>query len=529
MLYVPEEIRDFENLGPEKVDRTTRLAVPICEADIRSHLAWHTRARIRALRDEDWGKFPHDFPDPKTLIGDTRRLLGDAAGFEFYCDFCLALDYDPIISETADEYEIAEAQWFERRESEWHASTKIERLWIDVFEEHVWKDDGWDCGPPLRDAIERLRDIAASNRLNILAAISNEPDSEPMLRETSPPTDLLKSSSDFIKDFEPPDYLIDGIIQRRFCYSITGQTGGGKTAVTLRICAHVAQGLALGNLWVAKGTVLYFAGENPTDVQMRWLGLCSAMGLDPEKLDVHFVTGTVPLSEVAERITLEVHRKRLALALVVVDTSAAYFETDDENSNTQAGAHARRLRSLTTLPGGPAVLINCHPTKRAGDDDLTPRGGGAFLNEVDGNIAARRQDRLVALAAQGKFRGPEFAPFSFELDTANHPLLRDTRGRNIPTVIARPIGDAGRAQIEAADRRDTDAVLRAIGAAPGNVSDIARGLAWILRNGAPNHAKARRAAIALGKDKLVEERRGIWRLTSKGQIELNGMDQAEQK
>jgi hypothetical protein len=39
---------------------------------------------------------------------------------------------------------------------------------------------------------------------------------------------------------------------------------------------------------------------------------------------------------VAERITAEVVRKRLQLALVVVDTAAAYNFAEDENSNTQA-------------------------------------------------------------------------------------------------------------------------------------------------------------------------------------------------
>jgi hypothetical protein len=37
----------------------------------------------------------------------------------------------------------------------------------------------------------------------------------------------------FLKGFIPPDYLIDGILQRRFIYSLTAPTGGGKTAIAL--------------------------------------------------------------------------------------------------------------------------------------------------------------------------------------------------------------------------------------------------------------------------------------------------------
>lgn len=352
-----------------------------------------------------------------------------------------------------------------------------------------------------------------------------------LLVPSAPAPDLLKTSAEFIDGFVPPDYLLDGVLQRRFCYSLTAQTGVGKTTVAMRLAAHVATGRTLGGLDVQRGAVLYFAGENPTDIQMRWLGLTLSMGIDPATSDVHFVSGVVPFSQTAHQISQEIDRKGLQLALVVVDTAAAYFEGDDENSNTQAVDHARRIRSLTTLPGGPTVLVLCHPTKRAGDDDLIPRGGGAFLNEVDGNIALRKLDSLVTATALGKFRGPEFPPLTFELDTVrDHPKLRDTRGRPIPTVIARPVGADGQARIERRGREDEDAVLRTLCDRPGlSPTDIARALDWHLRatNGKPpavHHLKAKRTLARLAGAKLVEDRRGNWFATQKGQQELNRMD-----
>src|SRR5262249_19301658 len=47
------------------------------------------------------------------------------------------------------------------------------------------------------------------------------------------------------------------------------------------------------------------------------------------------------------------------------------------------------------LPGGPTTIINCHPTKNATDDNLLPRGAGAFLAEVDGNLTRRKQQRAA--------------------------------------------------------------------------------------------------------------------------------------
>lgn len=342
---------------------------------------------------------------------------------------------------------------------------------------------------------------------------------------TAPLPDLIQSSGEFVQGFVPPDYLVDGILQRRFCYSMTAKTGVGKTTVAMLISALVATGRPLGGLEVAKGSVLYFAGENPTDIQMRWLGLTQEMQIDPATADVHFVPGAMPLSQVADRITAEVNRKGLQPALVVVDTAAAYFEGEDENSNTQAVEHARRLRSLTTLPGGPCVLILCHPTKRATDDDLIPRGGSAFIAEVDGNIALQKRDTLIVASVQGKFRGREFDPVSFELKAVRHPSLKDTKGRDIPTVVARTISESDKLTMVASNRRNEDAVLKVIHEMPGaSLRALATTLGWIDGKGNPSAMKVSRSADVLAKEKLIQKHRGAWQCTQAGEKELNRLE-----
>jgi AAA domain-containing protein len=182
---------------------------------------------------------------------------------------------------------------------------------------------------------------------------------------------LIQSSADFIAAYVPPDYLIDGLLQRRYCYSFTGRTGDGKTAIVLRIAAQIGTGRALAGHEVEKGRVLMFAGENPDDVRARWLAMSQQMDFDVETIKVYFVPGRFKISELIERIRDEV-RKLGGVSLLIIDTSAAYFEGDDENSNVQLGGHASGLRELS-LPGGPTTIINCHPTKNATDDNLVPR------------------------------------------------------------------------------------------------------------------------------------------------------------
>jgi hypothetical protein len=91
--------------------------------------------------------------------------------------------------------------------------------------------------------------------------------------ETEAYKPLIQSSGEFTSNFTSPDYLIDGLLQRRYLYSLTGRTGSGKTAIGLLIAAQVGLGRPIGKYGVDHGRVLYFAGENPDDIRMRWIAM----------------------------------------------------------------------------------------------------------------------------------------------------------------------------------------------------------------------------------------------------------------
>jgi AAA domain len=332
--------------------------------------------------------------------------------------------------------------------------------------------------------------------------------------------DIIVSSAEFLDGFVPPDYVIDGLVQRRFCYSLTAPTGHAKTAIALRLSALKALGQPLGAREIDAGRVLYLVGENPDDVRMRWLVLSETMAFDPKTIDVHFLPGTAKLSELGPVIRSKIQQLG-GVSLVVVDTSAAYYEGDEENGNVQAGAHARLMRSFVTLPGEPCVLVLCHPVKNAGPDNLLPRGGGAFIAEVDGNLTCWKTDSTVSLHWQGKFRGPDFAPITFELKTVTSPNLLDSKGRSIPSVIARVLSDQERVRAEASSSTDEDALLLAIADTErASLAGLAMALGWLTSRG-ENKTKVKRCADRLKADKLVKpDRRGTLCLTDRGETEV---------
>jgi len=161
------------------------------------------------------------------------------------------------------------------------------------------------------------------------------------------------------------------------------------------------------------------------------------IGFDVDTINVHFVEGVISFEQLEEQLRAEIAGTGDdGATLIIIDTSASYFEGIDENSNPIMGAYARRLRRFTTFPGGPTVLVACHPIKNAGPDNLLPRGGGAFLAEVDGNLTATRSDTIVTLHWLGKFRGADFDPIPLELRSVTAERLTDRKGRAIRTVMA---------------------------------------------------------------------------------------------
>lgn len=249
-----------------------------------------------------------------------------------------------------------------------------------------------------------------------------------------------------LKNFKLPEYLWDGILIKRFCYSLTAQTGAGKTAVGIRLAFHIARGQKLCGRDVERGPVVYLAGENPDDVDMRWQGICHAEGVSPDDLDIHIIAGAGNIAEHAQQIQDTCSADNIRPASIIVDTAAAYFPGDDDNHNKQMGDYARSLRNLCKLPGEPCTVILTHPTKGAKDvNEMVPRGGGAFLNEMDGNLGAVRDGSTVGIQTVGKFRGAEFTPLHFALHTVHEcPALFDPKkNRFMPTVIVREMTDAG--------------------------------------------------------------------------------------
>ena len=213
----------------------------------------------------------------------------------------------------------------------------------------------------------------------------------------------------------------------------------------------------------------------------------------------------------------------MTFSLIIGDSLAAYFPGDDENHNVQMGAYARNWRVLTTCAGRPAVIALAHPIKAAGRDNLLPRGGGAFLAEIDANLVlwADGDRETTTMHWQGKIRGADFQPVSFGLNSVVLDDKRDAKDRPLVSVVA-TLQTAE--QVEAAMKvaiSDENAVLEWLRRYPGiSIKDLALNLKWVSPLGVPQKSKVHRRLQALKDLKLAKFWRGKWVITDAGMAEL---------
>jgi integrase len=139
--------------------------------------------------------------------------------------------------------------------------------------------------------------------------------------------------------------------------------------------------------------------------------------------------------------------------------------------------------------------------------------------EMDGNLTCMKHDGVMVTEVhwQGKFRGPDFAAIPFLLQVGKTNKLKDSKGRHIWTVTARPISAEERDAAENLGRQNQDKLLVAMLLSPGaSLSDLAKALCWFHRDGKPYKSQVQRVVNTLQSEGLVKKENRRWTLTKSG-------------
>jgi len=389
------------------------------------------------------------------------------------------------------------------------------------------KPDGWDIADAVleglrgKDLAQYVRENARSAVPQVAAEIPEPPDWTRDTGGTVPPPQgaekresapLLIDAVTWLDQATPMEWIVDGLIQRGQLYACTAITNHGKTAIGLLMALSVAAGVQFAGRDILPGKVMILCGENPDGFRTRLHATLESMGLEREDIAgrVTVLPQALPLAGCAEQILAEARAQEGDYRMVLVDTSISYYSGDDEDDNLQARTHAWHLRALSELPGHPAIIANCHPTKSADRDTLLPRGGGAFLNEIDTNLTVYAEGETAHLHWHRKKRGPDFDPIPFEF----HGKSIEEHGRKVPTVVAAHISELREIELRKNRRMADDRLLYEMLHHPD-----AGFRGWAQACQLSGTSAVARVMERLKEDKLVMKYRGALKLTKTGEEE----------
>ena len=216
-------------------------------------------------------------------------------------------------------------------------------------------------------------------------------------------------------DLPDPEFLIDGVLQRKGVGVLYGPSGACKTTLVAGLMTAIATGRDwFGYRVCRRGGSVYVATEDVSGFKVRLraakqaaqLSLTHSIGVYtfPEPIDLRDAVSV-------DRFTRFLSDAGGAFELVVVDTYAAATPGASENSSedtTVAMAHAQRWRDAL----GVAVLL-VHHTNAGGSRE---RGHSAMRGAADTMISITPVDTdLINVESSKQRNGPPFPPIILKL------------------------------------------------------------------------------------------------------------------
>jgi hypothetical protein len=185
---------------------------------------------------------------------------------------------------------------------------------------------------------------------------------------------------DFRQPIPETDWLVEDLIEMGSVTVVAGDSGSGKSFLTMGLATALARGDAtfLGRaLKQTPGGILYVDEENPRDIVLQRF---AALGLQDAHFDVmeYISEAGVDLWNEADLLIREAIDRDLRL--IVVDSQGATSLGSDENSNREmAMLYRRGFVKLARLTGAAVIVLHHTPKDSAG----IPRGAGAIKSNAD--------------------------------------------------------------------------------------------------------------------------------------------------
>ncbi len=276
--------------------------------------------------------------------------------------------------------------------------------------------------------------------------------------ESAPPKQLIILTLDQISaNLIPRMSVVQGLLERGCVTLATGDSNSGKTTVLQYQSMCIAQGTPFASHTTTRSKVLWVAGEDAYNAQIRYLALAQKYGVDHRELkDWLFVLpqrieilNPESLSMVHEAIAQTLPNST-DIGAIYLDSKSMVWGGEDENSNDEAARFIQVLNEELAQRYQCAVIVTHHLTKFKDKSQQTARGAGALINNIDHEwrFDKKGNEHIVTMEPGAKLRIAPWSPKHFfievySLDCTDHAHLIDNFGEAPRISLPKLVNAAG--------------------------------------------------------------------------------------
>jgi hypothetical protein len=234
------------------------------------------------------------------------------------------------------------------------------------------------------------------------------------LSPAKPARFTFQQAAEFVASGKPQRWLIQDVLPQAELGVVFGESGAGKSFVTLDMLAD----LALGTPWrgkdVTQSRVAYIAAEGARGVRKRLKAIAQVRGVALGDIAIHVLADAPNLMERGD--ALEIAKAVVAMGgaqVVVIDTLAQATPGANENSGEDMGkamAHCKGIHRAT----GALVLLVHHSGK---DPTRGARGWSGIKGALDVELEVTKAGEKRSLYVSKMKDGEDGMEFPFRLQS----------------------------------------------------------------------------------------------------------------
>jgi hypothetical protein len=311
------------------------------------------------------------------------------------------------------------------------------------------------CDPPLPFSdICRLAKSAAkyepSEHLAADVAIGSEAIDELKKKYTpEKPGFYFSCANDLVCQPSPIEWTVKNWIPDKGLSMIYGESGHGKTFITLDMACCIAAGIDWHGNRVKPGVVLYFAGEGNYGIRQRLAAWMQARGID--KLDNFFLSNRAIDLDVQHDLLMAM---REATSVIEKPVSSVFVDTLNNHMSGDENL-SKDTRKMIGSCGLLATNFECsvslnHHVGHGQDAKNRARGSSAWKASLDSMLfVSMRQSGLIEVKNTKQKDAPITDPVYFELEQVRMKGWVDDE--NNPVTSAVPIAADPEPEVEKVD------------------------------------------------------------------------------